>query len=284
MSTVKPEPGSGSELLVISSGNTPAKNHKLEPENNSRPALKEKTTNVQAMLKKSGIVEERKRQQISQFFQSAEVRGGNQSQKALSQESKLVVKRESSTIPPAAHIGPAAPQKELDGSPRPKKQRIDLIQSSISSADSEILPSTPSKVGGSQRDSGRKQSAYKAHVNPEPYTPVKAALHEASSRLETREYYEEVFQEVQDGSEKNTCIEFAKMDLNAWVSTGQKLQQEHSAILRRLVEARIRLSEKFKVITDLTNERAQALNAQGRVLDQKLRRIQDLGKEILEII
>ncbi|KAM3160551.1 ECM11 domain-containing protein [Lachancea thermotolerans] len=285
MDNIKQEPTTRLDLFGSSPAKTPPIVEKIREENNSRSALKEKTVNIQAILKKPTPVDEQRDQKASKRFQSHESPSISAPTSAIKEHKQPVVKTEPSSIS-LTHPAPTFEQ-DLAQSPTAKKQKRAQTPSSIPLLKQEVAPLTPNMPPArkqTKENSKAKTSARVLSSDPGPYKPVVSALHEVNPNVETREYYCEVFQEVQNNTERSACVDFAKMDLKSWISAGQVLQQEHAAILGRLVEARMRLNSKFKVITDLINDRAAALNAQGGILDQKLRRIQDLGKEILDII
>ncbi|SCV05655.1 LANO_0H12266g1_1 [Lachancea nothofagi CBS 11611] len=288
MNVIKSEPGSKQIPLTDVPCKTPDKNVSPARRSDSRPPLKEKIANLRPVTKNSGTISEIKRQTISQFFQSTDQGTGRSPQ-----ENKLLIKTETSTMPSVEKsiTAQASANKktkndlESDDSPVSKKLKVDKLQGKVLSIKADLPSTSPLEANSPKaRNVEKPQTLPSPPSNPGSFQPVTSTLHEANAKTETREYYDEVFREVEDPEEKNACVKFAKMDLKTWIMTGQILQQEHQLILARLIEARMRLSEKFKVITDLINDRALALNAQGRILDQKLRKIQDLGKEILDII
>ncbi|SCV03597.1 LAME_0H11694g1_1 [Lachancea meyersii CBS 8951] len=302
MNSVKPESGFKTNPGAQANRNmapgplskTPDKGVNLAGRSDSRPALKEKTTNLPLVSVGSKEVESLKKGAISQFFQLPE--GGKTWPRSRSPlpENKQHIKTEDTAVlsfefkKDTAVVGKKnSVSNPVEDSPSIKRRKPDK-NSGDSLQDPKlnlplILPAAKSSRT-SDPDTPNVQAARKLPSNPGAYQPMCSALYESDPKTENQEYYDEAFREVKDETERISCVEFARMDLQTWTSSGEKLQQEHHAILARLVEARMRLSEKFKVITDLVNERALALNAQGRLLDQKLRRIQDLGKEILDII
>ena len=72
--------------------------------------------------------------------------------------------------------------------------------------------------------------------------------------------------------------------MGEWVTMGQTLLAEQKQLMGRMIKARIDLSHRFEVITDIINERAQVLNTQGDALEAKLNKVQTLAKEILALL
>ncbi|GAV49166.1 hypothetical protein ZYGR_0N05730 [Zygosaccharomyces rouxii] len=93
-----------------------------------------------------------------------------------------------------------------------------------------------------------------------------------------------IFQELEQQSEREFCTQASSWSLQEWIQNGQHLLNTHAKLVGKLVKHRIELSIKFQVITNAINDRADALNAQGILVDQKLQRIKTLGEEILHII
>lgn len=93
-----------------------------------------------------------------------------------------------------------------------------------------------------------------------------------------------IFQELEQLSEREFCTQASSWSLQEWIQNGQQLLNTHTKLVGELVRQRIELSVKFQVITNAINDRADALNAQGILVDQKLQRIKTLGEEILHII
>ncbi|CUS23464.1 LAQU0S10e00958g1_1 [Lachancea quebecensis] len=284
MDKIKQEGATRPSIFDSSPTKTPPSVGKTREENNSRSALKEKTVNIQAILKKPAPADEQKDRNASKHFQDRDLPSQSAPTGTI-KGFKSAVKAE----PPSVFLTHPVPtsKQDLAQSPTVKKQKLDQTPSPALLVKQEVAPLTPNMPPAHKQtkdNSKAKASARMPSSDPGLYKPVVSALHEVNPVVETREYYCEVFREVQNDTERSACVDFAKMDLNSWISAGHVLQQEHAAILGRLVEARMRLNGKFKVITDLINDRAAALNAQGNILDQKLRRIQDLGKEILDII
>ncbi|SCU94400.1 LADA_0G08306g1_1 [Lachancea dasiensis] len=301
MEAVKSEPEVKPDLLMEVSAECAGDNMKSQGKPDSRPPLKEKTMNRQQLrCQKSEVIEDAKRKSIAQFFQSTELNNnGFSGRPPNGDKRKPSIKAEhpAPLVVSKRAIGDAKTGNGFDGkekmnqngsaavsvSPIAKKLKVDQHQSS------PVRTDLPSAAGEDKHAidiavNEPPPSAQCLPTNPGPYAPVKAGLYEQSSKGEDKKYYEDVFHEVQDQEEKHSCIAFAEMNLNTWIKAGEELQLEHKRILARLIKARMGLSEKFRVITDLINKRASALNAQGQILDLKLRRIQDLGKEILDII
>lgn len=93
-----------------------------------------------------------------------------------------------------------------------------------------------------------------------------------------------IFQELEQASEREFCTKAASWSLPEWIANGQHLLNDQTKLVGQLIKHRIELSLKFQVITQAVNDRAEALNAQDLLVDQKLQRIKTLGEEILHII
>ncbi|KAL6950039.1 hypothetical protein ACO0QE_000709 [Hanseniaspora vineae] len=96
--------------------------------------------------------------------------------------------------------------------------------------------------------------------------------------------YIDLFQDVGDKQAQGIFAKYGALSLEQWVQTGLNMNTKHQALIEKIIIARIKLSHKFKVITDLLNERAQELNQNGELINEKLVKIKDLGNEILNIM
>lgn len=115
--------------------------------------------------------------------------------------------------------------------------------------------------------------------NPGEYVRLDKLLYEAQEGEDGS-----IFQELEQQSEREFCTQASSWSLQDWVQNGQQLLNTHTKLVGKLIKHRIELSVKFQVITDAINDRADALNAQGILVDEKLQRIKTLGEEILHII
>ncbi|EDO17673.1 hypothetical protein Kpol_1004p48 [Vanderwaltozyma polyspora DSM 70294] len=120
--------------------------------------------------------------------------------------------------------------------------------------------------------------------SPGGYEICDKLLYELNDNEEFAEsHMDEIFKNLQP-NEEEFYRDAAKWSLPEWIGFGQKMIDEYTQHVGELVEQRIQLSYKFEIITKAINERAEALNKRGKLLDTKLNKIKDLGKEILEII
>ncbi|SCU88755.1 LAFA_0E14400g1_1 [Lachancea sp. 'fantastica'] len=267
----------------------------------SRPALKEKATNLPLNTAKPNPKDTNQSTSFSQqprtttedtMLEQAELPD------LLNTDNEQRVKiEEVTTLSLKSHPIPSEAKKMANSaspneSPTVKRAKTNLgCKEVVMSCSSSFLPpitavrnDTPSSSDSKNEKDMQELRHDDSPSKPDAYQPLSLRLYDSDRAIESQAYYEGVFREVKDESERAECIEFAKMDLRAWTASGDRLQQEQRDVLARLVEARMLLSAKFEVITDLVNERALALNEQGLLLDRKLKKIQDLGKEILDII
>lgn len=119
--------------------------------------------------------------------------------------------------------------------------------------------------------------------NPGPYVPITGMLYESKSKS-LNDPEAPLFQDLDQESERKFCREASQWSLDEWISEGQLLLNAHTNLVGQLVRERIALSGKFRAITSVINDRAEALNSQDQLLDEKLKKIETLGKEILDII
>ncbi|CEP63686.1 Ecm11p LALA0_S09e00232g [Lachancea lanzarotensis] len=269
----------------------------------SRPALKEKATNLPPNPTETKPKETNRSQTLLQNFQAPskdKILDQTELAKLLDSGAENHIKIEEPAVssvalhPQTPVIGEKRSPTRSCGSPIAKRAQFNISHDETGPVVSPNLNLLPlNTTVGNDNDSDFDVTDLKdppsplqcaSPLKPDPYQPLLLDLHESDLETESQSYYDEVFREVKDESERAALVEFAKMDIRTWTASGDKLQQEQHAVLVRLVEARMRLSAKFKVITDLVNERALALTDQGLLLDRKLKRIQDLGKEILDIL
>lgn len=281
---IKREPGAGSLFPADQLKTNGEKVSRAEPKCDSRPPLKEKTTNTNVTQKSSTAGIEQKRKLVSKIVLPIDKQAEISASRPPTQGNCLVKSEQSVLSFQSLKRSPSLSKEDALEEIAPPGKRPNTEQKQPLLSDSIRNVVSIDHSFGESNTSQMLLLKSAAPLNPGPYDVVANALHEADIRKETASYYQEVFKDVKDEVEQKACINFAKMDLQQWISLGQSLQEEHISIMGRFIESRIRLSEKFRVITKLINDRAIALNAQGEILDQKLRKIQDLGREILEII
>lgn len=103
------------------------------------------------------------------------------------------------------------------------------------------------------------------------------------SKLENQQL-DEVYNSLEQIEEQDFYHDVASWTLAEWIGCGQTLLEEYMGFVGDLVQKRMELSIRFQTITNVINERATALNKQDEILDEKLNKIKNLGKEILDII
>ncbi|KAH3899497.1 uncharacterized protein SCODWIG_00897 [Saccharomycodes ludwigii] len=134
----------------------------------------------------------------------------------------------------------------------------------------------------------KEQKIVLPKVIPGPYKELNFLLYQEGEEEEevtdTDSFYRKIFEEIESPDEKNLCLNYSKMTICEWYSKGLEFNEQHRDILKKLAMARIKLSYRFKTITDLINERAHSLNRHGALIDEKLVKVQQLGNEILDII
>ncbi|CCC70611.1 hypothetical protein NCAS_0F01270 [Naumovozyma castellii] len=121
--------------------------------------------------------------------------------------------------------------------------------------------------------------------NPGEYPQINKLLYESSKKEPVdKEGFMSVLPGVEQEDEINFGIQVCNWSLDEWIECGQHLHEEYGVLVTELIKQRIELSVKFEVVTSVINQRAEALNCQGKILDDKLIKIKELGKEILNII
>ena len=282
MSLVKKEPGSTTESSCWSSGGTSDKSAQNNQPNNSRPPLKQKTENVPTS---TAIDSDSKKNILSKYMLSPHNAHTNAVKKepgsSTDQDSPLRIRAN----PAKKKIGkPVHTEKEMA-----KKQALmkeQGLQSASSSFNLQLID--PKAVRGLANESDnfspdrgkQNRNVIEIPKNPGKYEKLNLRLNETDG-TESAKYYDEVFSEAEW---KQECIDLATYDISQWILKGQDILKEQHALMCRMVQARIKLSHRFQVISDIINERAELLIQQGEILDAKLTKVQDLGKEILDLL
>lgn len=257
MALVKTEPQSGNGNLSIKQVESVKTNSKVD-ENSilansvSRPPLKQKPINAAEADSGAKV----KKELLSRFL--------------IEPNSPSKVKKEPAT------------STELLSSVVPKKKKIEK-------------PAHENNFRKKEKSTFDNKLLLNEHVNFEPtklivtqdvpkkpgaYEIIRGKINEKGDN-EDNEYYNEVFSMAEW---KDECIDLAKCSMNEWICVGQELLLEQQRLMSKMVHARIQLSHRFQVITELINERAGSLLNQGDLLEEKLRKVQTLGKEILELL
>ncbi|QLG72819.1 hypothetical protein HG535_0D05280 [Zygotorulaspora mrakii] len=119
---------------------------------------------------------------------------------------------------------------------------------------------------------------------PGEYFPITRFLYELHTSDEDSQKKNDLFADIEQDKERKFCQKTSQYSLSKWIEEGQNLMNRQTNLIGELVRERIELSHKFRVITTIINQRAEALNGRGDILDEKLNKIKSLGKEILNII
>ena len=93
-----------------------------------------------------------------------------------------------------------------------------------------------------------------------------------------------VFDEVKEDEGMEFCLKQTGLSIGEWVQEGERLTKRHTELVTQLVELRVGLSYKFKVIVDMINEHAEHLVAQETQLDEKLLKIRSIGKDMINLL
>lgn len=123
-------------------------------------------------------------------------------------------------------------------------------------------------------------------INPGNFTPIKQLLFDRKETgYEEREkLYAELFEDADSNDELEYCKEVVQYPLNKWLQAGQEFTLEHQQLMKEVIQARLELSYKFEVIAKTMNDRCQALIHQEDHLDNKLKQIKDIAKNMLDIL
>ncbi|KAL6946446.1 hypothetical protein ACO0RG_000598 [Hanseniaspora osmophila] len=133
------------------------------------------------------------------------------------------------------------------------------------------------------RDPG-KYHAINELLYDRPTVTENEAFEDQSTRGKKSLSYIDLFQDVGDTQAQEVFASYGALSLEQWVQTGLDMNAKHQALLEKIIVSRLKLSYKFKVITDLLNEKAQELNQNADLINEKLNKIKDLGNEILNIM
>lgn len=234
----------------------------------SRPALGSKKVNV-AIGKKEPSKELKKH--IFEEFLLSPGRVGTVTPGSHSSKEKPLVKQEPEYSKGLVH----------EGTETPIKRQTNVIEAANSSKKKKLNTAEKFKKvipANDIMDTTRQQ-----FENPGLYSPIRKLLYESNEDYgEASDQH--LFQDLEHESERNFCQEASRWPMVQWIEQGQVLLKEHTNLIGQLVQQRIELSHKFQAITTIINERAEALNNQGEILDEKMTKIENLGKEILDII
>ncbi|QLQ78330.1 hypothetical protein HG537_0A05770 [Torulaspora globosa] len=255
MTLIKSEPNTDSSISLLDGKASGIQ--KTKELADSRPALGSKKVNVVSGKKESG-------KDLSKFkFEEFLLNAGGARQSNLGFDKGLIKKE--------AEIGK---NESVSDYSTPVKRTI---------AVEESTERKKLKKVATQSEVQDIEVVGKPLKTPGPYRPITEMLYESSSKS-LNESEAPLFQDLEQESERKFCREAAQWSLDEWISQGQMLLNAHTSLVGQLVRERIELSGKFRAITSVINDRAEALNRQGQLLDEKLKKIENLGKEILDII
>ncbi|CAB4255106.1 similar to Saccharomyces cerevisiae YDR446W ECM11 Non-essential protein apparently involved in meiosis, GFP fusion protein is present in discrete clusters in the nucleus throughout mitosis [Maudiozyma barnettii] len=105
---------------------------------------------------------------------------------------------------------------------------------------------------------------------------------EISSR--TSDLLKEVFEGLDDEQDLSFCKGQVDRSLDEWINYGEELNNRHLELTKQLVQLRIELSYKFRIIIELINDNSDYLMQSEKSLDEKLDRIKVIGNDILNLL
>ncbi|CDO92079.1 unnamed protein product [Kluyveromyces dobzhanskii CBS 2104] len=282
MSLVKKEAGSTTESPNWSPAANQDKHAPNHHPNNSRPPLKQKTENVPTSTA-SDI--DSKKQLLSKYLI-----GANETETVLVKKEPGSSSGHLSPLRIKSHLSKKKIGKPVHTEKPTDKGHLTSIGQGVQLADSsctlQLIDPKTVKVGagknGNSSPIGHKPNATieKVPRYPGKYEELKLRLNEPDVS-ESAAFYEEVFSRAEW---KQECIQLARCDMSQWVLKGQDILKEQHALMCRMIQARIKLSHRFQVVTDIINERASLLMQEGDVLGEKLKKVQHLGREILDLL
>lgn len=94
----------------------------------------------------------------------------------------------------------------------------------------------------------------------------------------------EVFEGLEDQLDLSFCKDQVNKSLNDWITYGEELNQKHLDLTKKLIQLRIELSYKFKIIIEIINSNSDYLLETEKNLDNKLIKIKDIGNDILNLL
>lgn len=270
MTLIKSEPNTTSSISLLDGKITGIQKSKDSAD--SRPALGSKKVNVVSGKKEPA--KDLTKYKFEEFLLNA---GGGRQSNVSSPELKTSFSSDRAPIKKEPDIGKNTSSSNYS---TPVKRTV-----AAEDADKERkkLDTGKLKKVATQNEEREAEAVEKPLKTPGPYRPITEMLYECSSKS-LNESEAPLFQDLDQESERKFCREAAQWSLDEWISQGQMLLNAHTSLVGQLVRERIELSAKFRAITSVINDRAEALNRQGQLLDEKLKKIENLGKEILDII
>ncbi|SMN20982.1 similar to Saccharomyces cerevisiae YDR446W ECM11 Non-essential protein apparently involved in meiosis [Maudiozyma saulgeensis] len=100
----------------------------------------------------------------------------------------------------------------------------------------------------------------------------------------TSELLKEVFEGLEDQQDLSFCKDQAEKPLLEWINYGEELNNKHLELTKQLVQLRIELSYKFRIIMELINDNFDYQMQREKSLDEKLSRIKVIGNDILNLL
>lgn len=273
MTVIKSEPNNDNAVSFPDSKNTG--NSKGKELQDSRPALGSKKVNVTNKKKDSG--KDLNKHKFEDFLLTASgTRTVNTSPldifKANFSGEKTIVKKEPEVHRSESNHNHATPVK-----------RASITEETMITEKKRIKTGDKLKKMGVDMEEGLIEPNEPPLKNPGSYVPITEMLYDSTSKtLDNSEA--PLFQDLEQEFEQKYCQEASQWSLTEWINEGQVLLNAHTKLVAQLVRERIELSGKFRAITSVINDRAEALNKQGQLLDEKQKKIETLGKEILNII
>lgn len=282
MTLIKSEPTNDLDLTLtsgytgVATSSKESVNKVVETNSDSRQALGTKKINVGTGKKDTN--KELKKHPFEEFFLSPG-RVGVGSLESIEKKSRPSVEKPLIKKEPQAS-GSLFHDTEAGG----KRQHSPVEKPNIDTKKQKQNPEEASKKEISGNNSLNHELGSKQLLeNPGTYIPMKKLLYDSNNDY-SESSGERLFQDLEQESERKYCCEASKWPLAEWIDQGQTLLQEHTKLVGQLVQQRVELSQKFQAITTIINERAEALKNQGEIVEEKMTKIENLGKEILDII
>lgn len=128
-------------------------------------------------------------------------------------------------------------------------------------------------------------------INPEPFIPVKTLLYDREDFTDNNDnnhdkelLFNELFDNMEPNDDLNYCKQIVTKSLNEWIKEGEVLTNENKCLIKQLIKARLELSYKFQIITNIMNQRVESLLIYENHLDGKLKQIKTIAKNMLDIL
>lgn len=105
-----------------------------------------------------------------------------------------------------------------------------------------------------------------------------------NSEEDKEKLFVELFEDVDPNEELDYCKDIVQYPLENWLECGHIFTTKHENLIKELMKTRLDLSYKFQVITKVMNDRCEALMTQEDRLDDKLKQIKTIAKNMLDIL